>query len=150
MKVEDTCSRQVVTIRGEDTLIEAARRMREHHVGALVVVETQGSVNAPRGIITDRDLVISVLAVDPEDMHRLLVADVMSDELVTVPAGAPLEDAVDRMRAAGTRRLPVVDDAGALVGILTLDDLVDAAARQAGMLAAIVQTSQGREWRHRN
>jgi CBS domain-containing protein len=150
MKIADICSRNVITIDGEEAIVEAARRMREYHVGALVVIDRRRSGRRPVGILTDRDLVVSVLAEDPEDLDRLLVSDVMTADPVTVTPDQSLDEALDRMRAAGARRLPVVDPEGALVGLVSFDDITDVFARQIGLLASVLQTEQSREWQRRS
>lgn len=149
MKVGDVCSRDVICIDGEADIIAAARRMRAYHVGALVVVDERKDPRAPIGILTDRDLVITVLAEDAEDMNRLLVGDVMTADPVAIRLDDDLDTAIDRMRAAGARRLPVVDQDGRLSGLLSFDDLADALARQLSRMASVLQTEQSREWQRR-
>lgn len=149
MKIAEVCSRNVITVDIEADIVEAARRMREYHVGALVVVDDTRDPRRPVGIVTDRDLVVSVLARDPEDIDRLLVGDVMTADPVTITDGETMDEALDRMRAAGARRLPVVDEEGRLTGIVTLDDVVDAINRQLGLVASVLHTEQSREWKRR-
>lgn len=139
MNVGTVCQREVVTIRHGATVLEAAQRMREAHVGTLVVLEEEDGPAAPLGIITDRDIVVEVLATAPEDLERFLVGDVMSRELATAKEDESLDAAVMTMRERGVRRLPVVDDTGTLVGILSLDDLFAAWAEQLGALHALVR-----------
>jgi predicted transcriptional regulator len=115
--------------------------MREAHVGDLVVTETRHGTAVPIGMITDRDLVIEILAegVDPKDLR---IADVMSGDLVTVEEDNGLEFALREMGRKGLRRLPVVDCNKGLVGILSIDDVVDHVARLAGYAADAVRTEQ--------
>ncbi len=149
MKIADICSRNVICVDGEASIVEAARRMRAYHVGALVVVDERVDPRRPLGIVTDRDLVVSVLAEDPEDLDRLCVSDVMTSEPVGVRLDDGLDVALDRMRAAGARRLPVYDMEGGLAGLVSFDDVTDAFARQMGLLASVLRTEQSREWQRR-
>jgi len=118
MSVGKACTRSVVTVHPEETVHEAAKRMAHHEVGTLVVVEG----NKPVGMLTDRDLVIRVMAKEPLPLH-CLVRDVMTPNLVCIPEHMPLEEAIVRMRGHQVRRLVVVNDAQALVGIVSLDDM---------------------------
>jgi CBS domain-containing protein len=118
--------------------------MRHHHVGDVVVVEERGGRYFPIGILTDRDLVVEVLASDvtPE---TLLVGDVMSFELVSAKEDESVLDAIKRMRDKGVRRMPVVSADGALEGIITMDDLLDLIAEQLADLVAMVGRGKRRE-----
>jgi CBS domain-containing protein len=131
MNIGEICRRRVATVqRGED-LSAAARLMREHHVGFLVVVESASRAGASRvvGVITDRDLVVSVVARDL-NARDFRVEDVMTREPVTARERDTMEYALAEMHRLGVRRLPVVDDCGALAGIVSLDDIVAQLARQ--------------------
>jgi CBS domain-containing protein len=124
MSVGEYCNREVVIAERSTSVREAARLMRKHHTGDLVVVERKGKENIPVGIVTDRDLVVEVLAEDaPMDM--LTVADLMSSDLATVREQEELWVVLNRMRSLGVRRMPVVSERGTLVGILTMDDAVE-------------------------
>ncbi len=117
-------TRKVETCGANATILQAAELMRSEHVGDLVVVEYRSGEPVPVGILTDRDLVVQVLAkrVDPT---AVTVGDVMSRKLVIAYEGEQLEIAMERMRGAGIRRVPLVDSAGVLVGIVALDDIVE-------------------------
>ncbi len=144
MKTGDVCNREVVFIERAASIAAAARLMRAHHVGDLVVVEEKNGRRAPVGIVTDRDLVLEVLA-EGVNQNDIAVGDVMSYELVTANEDDDLFDTLKHMRTKGIRRLPVVDRAGSLVGIVTVDDLLDLLAEQVSDLARIVQREQTRE-----
>ena len=103
----------------------------------------------PIGIVTDRDIVISVVASDPQHLPYLLVNDVMSDELVIAAEDESVETALKRMKEHGVRRLPVVDASGALTGILTLDDVLEYLTLQQGDLVALVAHERSRERQYR-
>jgi CBS domain-containing protein len=144
MKVGEVCNRIVVFAQPGESVRVAARRMRNQHVGDLVVVEEGAEGRTPVGIVTDRDLVMEVLATD-RDADTAKVADVMTRDLVTIVEGEDLEQALDRMRSHGIRRLLVVDPRGSLVGILTLDDVLELVEEQVSDLVQLVVREQRRE-----
>lgn len=148
MLVGKICNREVVFVEPDTSIAEAARLMREHHVGGLVVVQEKSGKRVPVGIITDRDLVIEVIAAGVE-MGDISVGDVMSNQLATAREGDDLLETLKMMRARGIRRLPVIDDDGALAGILTVDDLIDLFAEQIADLARLIAFEQKREQERR-
>ena len=123
--------------------------MRQHHVGCVIVVEddAHGAI-APVGIVTDRDLVIEILAkgLEPE---KVSLGDIMSFELVIAHEDDRLWDTLQRMRVKGVRRVPVVDRLGALKGILTSDDLLEVLAGEMSELAKLISREQLRELKTR-
>lgn len=149
MTVGKVCNREVVVTRPESSIRETAGLMREHHVGDLVVVEERGGVRIPVGIVTDRDIVIEVIAKDVA-MDSVTTGDVMSFELVTARESDSLWDTMQRMRIKAIRRMPVVDEGGALVGILALDDLLELLAGEFAVLARVSNREQEREQRLRS
>lgn len=148
MAVGEICSRVVVFARKGETLREAARVMREHHVGALVVVEERGGVRVPVGILTDRDIVVAAVA-KGLDADGLRVEEVMSTDLATAVESEGVSECIARMRARGVRRMPVVDARGGLVGIVAADDFLDLLAEELSALARMVVSEQRREARTR-
>jgi CBS domain-containing protein len=130
-------------------IVDAAKRMRASHVGDLVVIENRNGRHVPIGIVTDRDIVISVVAGDPDHINYLLVSDVMSDDLVTAREHDSIETALKKMEEHGVRRLPIVDADGALAGILTLDDILQYLTGQQSELVALVAREQRRERQYR-
>jgi CBS domain-containing protein len=124
MRVGEFCNREVVVIEKEGSIIEAAQVMREYHVGDVIVVKTQHGKQTPLGILTDRDIALEIVAkgADPESVR---VGDAMSLELTTVTEDDDLMHVIEVMRDKGIRRVPVVDLDQALVGILTVDDVLD-------------------------
>ena len=149
MSVGQFCNRDTVIASKQDSIVEAAKLMREHHVGSVIVVEddAHGAATAV-GIVTDRDLVIEILAkeVDPD---TVTLGDIMSYELVTAHEDDRLWDTLQRMRVKGVRRVPVVDRHGALKGILTSDDLLEVLAGEMSELAKIISREQYRELKTR-
>jgi len=144
MPLSEICNREVIVVQRDDTVIEAAKLMRQHHVGDVVVVEDRGDVRVPVGIVTDRDLVVEIMA--PElDQMVITAGDIMAPELATVKENIGLFEAIQYMRAKGVRRLPVVNLSGGLVGILTLDDLLELLAEELLALAKLVAREQKKE-----
>jgi CBS domain-containing protein len=144
MSVGQICNRDTVIVRKEESVVDAAKLMREFHVGSVVVVEdTEGGVK-PVGILTDRDLVVEILAAEL-DPNAVAVGDVMSYELAAAREEDGLWDTLQRMRAKGIRRLPVVNGQGLLTGILTSDDLLELLAGELGQLARVIATERERE-----
>lgn len=144
MLVGKICNREVVFVEPDTSIAEAARLMREYHVGGLVVIKEKSGKRVPVGIITDRDLVIEVIA-EGVEMGDISVGDIMSDQLVTARESDDLLETIKMMRAKGIRRLPVIDDDGALAGILTVDDLIDLFSEQIADLARLIAFEQKRE-----
>lgn len=121
MSVGEICNREVIVIQRDETIVEAAKLMRQYHVGAVIVVEKRNGLQVPVGIVTDRDLVVEILATELDE-KVITVGDIMPQEIFTIKESAASYEAIEFMRRKTARRLPVVDDAGELVGILTLDD----------------------------
>lgn len=148
MNVGEVCSRVVVFAERDMPLTEAARLMREHHVGSLVVVDETGAGRVPVGMITDRDIVVAAVAkeVDP---RTVTAGEIMGPELMVARETDSELDVLRTMRRRGIRRMPVVDGAGWLVGLITLDDLLGLLAEELGNLARAVETEQAAEARMR-
>jgi CBS domain-containing protein len=123
MSIGDLFRRDVVTCKRETPVDAVAALMRDQHVGDLIVVEADGQGERPVGIITDRDLVLEVLA--PQvDTQAVTAGDIMSWELVQANVNDGVEEVIAVMCANGVRRLPITDEKGLLVGIVSVDDLI--------------------------
>jgi CBS domain-containing protein len=144
MPIGEICNRDVVIVTSSDTIQEAAKLMRQHHVGDVVVVEERGSVRVPVGIVTDRDLVVEILATEL-DPGVITVGDIMERELVTVKEGTGIFEAIQYMRSKAIRRLPIVDESGALLGILSFDDLLELLSEELLGIAKLVKHQQRKE-----
>jgi CBS domain-containing protein len=149
MTIGEICNRETVFVTRETSINEAARIMREKHVGDLVVVEEKGVRRIPVGMVTDRDLVIEILAKDASP-ESVTVGDVMSNDILTAQETDDTYLTMQRMRTKGVRRLPVVDAGGTLVGIVTIDDFLDLLASELTALARLVSNEQRRERRRRS
>ncbi|MBI1396727.1 MAG: CBS domain-containing protein [Betaproteobacteria bacterium] len=145
MAIGEICNREVIIARGNETVAAVAELMRRHHVGSVVVVEGLEGQWVPLGIVTDRDIVVGVVAkgLDPQTIEA---AEVMGTSLVKVKESAGVSETIELMRAHGVRRLPVTGENGALAGIVAVDDLVDLLAEEMGALARLVSRErQGEE-----
>lgn len=145
MKVGELCTRTVVIARRHERALDAGRRMRDMHVGCLVVVEDHDGGPRPIGIVTDRDLLTLFVGTTPARAEELALGDVMREDLLVAREDLDVSEALERMRARGVRRLPVVDERGALLGILAYDDLVEWMGEQIADLAKLVANEQRRE-----
>ena len=123
MKTGELCNREVVTASRDTSVVEAARLMRDHHVGSLVIVESRDGRTEPVGMLTDRDIVVKVIAEDVA-LGDVVVGDVMSLSLLKVTEDESILETTQRMRARGVRRAPVVAKDCSLVGIIAIDDIL--------------------------
>jgi CBS domain-containing protein len=144
MRVGEFCSREVVIVDREETIVEAARLMREKHVGDVVVVEERAGERFPVGIMTDRDIVVQLVATGIA-LDAVSIGDAMSFELVTAREEDGLLDTIRQMQLKGVRRLPVVDAHGALAGILSVDDVLELISEQLSGLVTVITREQERE-----
>lgn len=145
MTIGEVCTRDVVFVRREDSVLEVARLMRDRHVGDVIVVDSDGPNKRPIGIVTDRDIVVGIVAQAPDKLAQLQVRDVCTSEVLTVNAADTVDTAVDLMQDRGIRRLPVVEFDGRLRGIVTFDDLFRVLARQLTDLTHVVGRERRRE-----
>jgi CBS domain-containing protein len=148
MTVNAICNHNVATIERDRDVAEAAERMRQEHVGDLIVVEQRGPHCVPVGILTDRDIVVSIVArrARPEE---ITVGDAMSSKLLTVKEDNSIEVALREMSRYGVRRVPVVGEGGELKGVLSIDDVIDHLAAQFGSIAEVLRLEQQTEARAR-
>ena len=125
MKVEQIMNRDVKTCHPKDSLNQAAKIMWEQRCGAVPVVDEQGRAV---GFLTDRDICMAAYT-QGKPLDKLRVETAMARKVVSCTAEDDLDSAARLMRQSRTRRLPVVDKGGTLVGLLSLDDLACEAAR---------------------
>jgi CBS domain-containing protein len=144
MTVGKLCTRDVATASRETVVAEAARQMRHRHVGDLVVVEA----GKPVGIVTDRDIVISVVATGL-DAAVFTLGDLVSKDPVTCTEDVDAATCLQQMRTHGVRRMLVVNKSGKLVGILTVDDLLRVLAGELGEIAKLIDREQVMEMKTR-
>jgi CBS domain-containing protein len=145
MTIGDICTRVTVFTTRETTVAEAAKLMRQHHVGTLVVVEdVNGGKRVPVGIVTDRDAVVEVMATGL-DPNAITVGDIMVQDLVTARETEGVLETMQIMRYKGVRRLPIVGKSGELIGIVSIDDLLEVLAEEISELAKVISREQARE-----
>jgi len=144
MPIGEICSREVVCAKRDATVKTAARLMREQHVGSIVVVEEPEDKRIPTGIVTDRDIVVAVVAVglDPEVIE---IGDIMGTNLVSVKEDWGIAEVVELFQLKGVRRLVVTDSDGYLVGIVAADDVLSLLAEEMSALASMVGGERKRE-----
>lgn len=148
MNVGSLCTRRVFTVDASADAAQAARQMREMHVGFLVVTQKHSGQEKPVGVLTDRDIVLEVVAQDV-DPHAVTAKDIMTAKPLVVDEALPLQDALLQMRGAGVRRVPVKDAGGKLVGVLSLDDVVSAINQLVQDVAGAISHEQSVEQRTR-
>lgn len=125
MRAGELCVRDVVTARADESVVDAARRMAQLGVGDLiVVVDRPNEQPHPIGIVTDRDLVVQVLARPERAPAATKIVDVIRRDLVTATEDEDVEAIVAKMRANGIRRVPIVDRSDGLQGVLSIDDVL--------------------------
>jgi CBS domain-containing protein len=134
-----TLAVEPVTASRETTVADLARTMRDEELGDLVITAER----TPVGIVTDRDIALAVA--DNDDVGALTAADIMTPDPVTIHEDATAVDLPAAMAEGRVRRIPVVDDAGDLVGIATLDDVVATAGEMLDDVATVIE-SQSREY----
>lgn len=139
MKIERICTHGVVTADQSRTLRECAALMGERHVGTVLVTEDTPTGAQAIGIVTDRDLVVKAMAHDLS-AGTTHIGEIATRRLVTVFPDAAVDDAIDLMQREGVRRLLVADADRRLLGIVSMDDLLDMLA---GEVAGIVKAIRG-------
>jgi len=144
MQVGEICNRAVVTILKGASILEVVREMRTDHIGDVIVTDRVDGTEKPIGIITDRDIVVELLA-KKIDLDTVNVADVMSLTLFTAQPDAELFDTLRFMSTEGIRRVPLVDEAGALYGILSLNDITAVLTNELSLITNIATRQFERE-----
>jgi CBS domain-containing protein len=144
MRVKEICTADVVCCGPETSALEAARLMRGKHVGDVVIVSDPERERVPLGMVTDRDLATEVLA-SGRDAALMQVASLARSPVVIAEQCEDVHEVLERMRVQRVRCVPVVDGRGALVGIVTLDDLLAALLEDVQSLLATTRRAQRRE-----
>lgn len=144
MSIKELCSRELVAVGRDDTVSKAAQLMRQNHIGDVLVVEKKQGMTLPIGIVTDRDVVIEIVApgLDPQ---VITVGDIMLPTIFTIDENSSVFDAIRLMTSKGVRRLPVVKKDSSLIGIITLDDLLLLMAREFCSFAKLLTKEQQNE-----
>lgn len=120
MGIVKCCREQVVAVSPDTPALDVAKVMREKNVGSVVVVTGE---NRPVGILTDRDLAVRVMAQE-KNPGEVRAGDILTRDVVTFQDSMGVYEAIQKMTAEGIRRMPIVDDGGRLIGIVTMDDII--------------------------
>ncbi len=146
-RLKDFATVQVAVVEPETSALVVSRLMRQHHIGALVVVQAGGD-NRPVGIVTDRDLVLELMSegLDPE---VFTAGDIMSVDLVLADPEMDAMDAVQLMKTHRLRRLVIADPSGALAGIVTMEDVLLLLTRELANLTSGIAGARDREVKER-
>lgn len=136
MNAGELCNRKVVTATRETSISEAARLMRDSHVGSLIVIDISDNRAEPVGILTDRDIVVEVLA-ENVDPNIVTVGDIMTSAVLKVCEHDSILETAQRMRARGVRRVPVVSNQRELVGVLAQDDILGLLSEELSLLVKV-------------
>ncbi|HET7060912.1 MAG TPA: CBS domain-containing protein [Nitrosospira sp.] len=148
MPIGEICSREVIVVRRSDSVLEAAKLMRRHHVGDVVVVDERDGIRVPVGLVTDRDVVVEIIATEI-DPGVITVEDIMEPDLACARDSTGIFETIQYMQDRKVRRLPIVDERGALLGILSLDDLLELLSEELLAMAKLVRYQQQTETRFR-
>ena len=144
MTVGNYCERKLALLTRDASLQDAAMMMRHYHVGEVIVVDKLDGKNIPVGVVTDRDFVIKIMALDV-DVDQISVGHIMSVELITVGEDYSLSDALDVMQQHGVRRLPVVDSNGILSGLIDMEIILKILCQDLGKMLALINTERNIE-----
>jgi len=142
-QLKDFATTVVAVVEPETAALIVAQLMRRHHIGALVVVDAQEK-SRPVGIVTDRDLVLELMA-EGLDPAVFTAGDIMSVDLVLASPDMDAVDAVQLMKTHRLRRLVIVDEAARLVGIVTMEDVLGLLTRELADLASGLAGARDRE-----
>lgn len=148
MTIGEICNREVIVIQRDKTVLEAAKLMRQYHIGAIIVIDKSEGRLVPVGMITDRDIVIEIVATELDEAV-ITVGDIMVPDIFTIQESTTSHEAIEFMRRKTVRRLPIVDKTGELVGIFTLDDALQLVSEELLDLAKLVRYEHKKEIRHR-
>jgi len=148
MNIGGICQRNVVKLERKASVLEAAQAMRANHVGDIVIMDQIGGVEKPVGVITDRDIVVELIAKEI-GLDTVSVGDVMSRTVATAQHDADLFETLRFMGIKGVRRLPVLDADGGLFGILSVQDAMTALFKELSFMSDIAARQIERERRAR-
>ena len=144
MQLGEVCNRDVIIATESCSVIEAAKLMYDYHVGSIIIVNKENEISKPIGIVTDRDLVINLLA---ENLlpQKVTIKELMNSKLITGKDTDQLWDSLNIMCTHGIRRMPVVDKDNCLLGIISADDIVELLSEQLQNLTRLIAIEQKKE-----
>ncbi|MCK9307188.1 MAG: CBS domain-containing protein [Methanoculleus sp.] len=135
MGIVKCCREQVVAVSPDTPAVEVARIMGEKNVGSVVVITGD---NRPAGILTDRDLAVRVMAQE-KNPGQVRAEEVMTRDVITFQDNMGIYEAITKMTDSGIRRMPVVDDAGKMIGIVTMDDMIRMLGEEMAVIAKNIE-----------
>jgi len=138
MNAGQVCTKGAVSVSASAPLSEVAQLMCDRHVGAVVVTVTPSDRPVVAGIITDRDIVRAQLE-RTADLSRLSAGDIMTRDPLVLNEQESIGKAVQRLRQRGVRRAPVINNSGALIGVISTDDLLAQVSEELLALAHLVE-----------
>lgn len=141
--VRDFCTPDPHAVAKGTSVRQCARIMHDSHVGSLVVIDPANQ--RPVGMLTDRDIAIQCVGLD-QDADKLVAEDLAGAPVVAIHEDESLASAIARMRECGVHRLPVINQAGALVGILSATDAMRTLIGQLDALAQAGSAARFHEW----
>ena len=144
MSIGEICTRDVIVADRKDSVLDVAKLMREYHVGDVVIVDQHKDQNLPVGIITDRDIVLELVAKEI-DIGSVTAEDVMSTDLLIAEENEQVTGLVQQMQSKGVRRVPVVNAKGGLIGIVSEDDIIELIGEQVSNLVSLANRGGHRE-----
>ncbi len=144
MTIGEICTRDVIIVNREDSVLDVAKLMREYHVGDVVVVDRHMDQNLPVGIVTDRDIVLELVAREI-DVASVTTGNIMSTDLLIAEENEQVTGVVQQMQSKGVRRVPVVNAKGGLIGIVSEDDIIEVIGEQLSNLTSLVNRGGRRE-----
>lgn len=148
MQLANICNRHVIQCGRDTPALEVAQIMRNSHVGDVIVVDRPNGECIPVGIVTDRDLVVAIMAREL-DPATVTAGEIMSSPLVTAAEADDIHETAELMRFNGVRRIPLVDEQGALVGIATLDDILSVVGEELTLLGRVMKRERLQEQQSR-
>ena len=146
MSIGEICNREVIVIQRDEPVLEAAKLMRQYHIGSIIVIDKLEGRLVPVGMITDRDIVIEIVATELDE--SVIIGDIMVPDIFTVEENTTTHETIEFMRRKTVRRLPIVDKTGELVGIFTLDDALQLVSEELLDLAKLVRYEHKKEIRN--
>lgn len=144
MSIGEICTRDVIVANRKDSVLDVAKLMRKYHVGDVVIIDQHMDQNLPVGIITDRDIVLELVAREV-DIGSVMAEDVMSTDLLIAEENEQLTGLVQQMQSKGVRRVPVINAKGGLIGIVSEDDIIEVIGEQLSNLVSLTSRGVRRE-----
>lgn len=148
MNLKEVCQHEVATIRKEQNILEAAKKMRDEHTGSLVVIQPENKYSIPCGIVTDRDILIQLIA-QKLPAEKFMVEDIMSNNPICAREEDDVFETIQQMRRKGIRRMPVIDEHQSLIGMIAMDDLLSVIAKELKNLSGIMSQERRQESQNR-